>query len=185
MVYPDKFNNILYIFFKQLNWLLWVIDNCHLSLELFTSKTATKTCKPYDSWRQQLILANNKKGKSISEITGIVRRPKSVVYRVISRFKTDKTLEPKPKTGRPSMTSKKEDQLIVRMSLRDSFETATSISRKFCEQTGKAISRKSVSYRLKREKLLARIPSWSERRIKKVRHRTYYMDRWTIEYGEF
>ena len=35
----------------------------------------------------------------ILKIAGIVQRSKSVVYRVISRFKTDKTLEPKPRTN--------------------------------------------------------------------------------------
>ena len=35
---------------------------------------------------KKLNLANHQKGKSYSEIAGIVRRSKSVVYRVISRF---------------------------------------------------------------------------------------------------
>ena len=49
----------------------------------------TKTCKPMTLEENKLILANNKEGKSISEIAGIVRRSKSVVCRVISRFKTE------------------------------------------------------------------------------------------------
>ena len=69
-----------------------------------------------------------------------------------------KTLEPKPRTGRPPMTTKQEDQVIVKMSLKDRFDTATSISRVFFEQTGKPISRKTVSHRLNKEKLVARIP---------------------------
>ena len=47
--------------------------------------------------------------------------------------------------------------MIVKMSLKDCFDTATSISPSFCEQTGKPISRKTVSHRLNKEKLLARI----------------------------
>ena len=56
------------------------------------------------------------------------------------------------------MTTKQEDQMIVKMSLKDFFHTATSISHAFCEQTGKPISRKTVSRWLNKEKLVAWIP---------------------------
>ena len=56
------------------------------------------------------------------------------------------------------MTTKREDQMIVKMSLKPGFNTATSISRAFCEQTGKPISRKTVSRGLNKENLMARIP---------------------------
>ena len=97
------------------------------------------------------ILANHKKDKSYSEIAGIARRSKS-------RLKSDKTLELKPRTGRPPMTTKRDDCMIVKMSLKGRFDTATSTSRAFCEQTGKPISRKTVSRRLNKEKLVIRIP---------------------------
>ena len=80
------------------------------------------------------------------------------VYRVIGRFKADKTLEPKPRTGRPLMTTKRKDWMIDKMSLKDCFNKATSISCPFCEQTGKPISRKTVSCRLNKEKLVVWIP---------------------------
>ena len=56
------------------------------------------------------------------------------------------------------MTTKQEDWMIVKMSLKDCFELVTSISHAFCEQTGKPISRKTVSHRLNKEKLVVRIP---------------------------
>ena len=70
---------------------------------------------------------------------------KSVLYRVISKFRANKTLEPKQRTGRPPMTTKREDRIIVIMSLKECFDTATSVSRASYEQIGKPISRKSVS----------------------------------------
>ena len=88
------------------------------------------------------ILANHEESRSYSEIAGIVRRSKSVVYRIIRRFKADKTLEPNPRTDRPPMITKGKDRMIVKISLKDRFDTATSIYRAFCEQTGKQISRK-------------------------------------------
>ena len=118
----------------------------------------SETTKLVNSRRKKLILANHKESKSYSEIVGIVRWSKSVIYRVISRFKADKTLEPKLRTSRPPMTTKQEDQMIIKMSLKDRFDTAMSISRAFCEQTGNPISRKIVSRRLNKEKLVARIP---------------------------
>ena len=56
------------------------------------------------------------------------------------------------------MTIKCEDRMIVKMSLKDRFDTATSISREFCEQTGKQLSRKTVFRRLNKEKLVVWIP---------------------------
>ena len=69
----------------------------------------------FNSRRKKLALANHKEGKSYSEIAGIIQRSKSVVYR---RFTADKSLEPKPRIGRPPMTTKWEDRMIVKMSLK-------------------------------------------------------------------
>ena len=56
------------------------------------------------------------------------------------------------------MTTKRKDWMIVKISLKDCFDIATSISRAFCKQTRKPISRKTVSRGLNKEKLVARIP---------------------------
>ena len=50
------------------------------------------------------------------------------------------------------MTTKWEDQMIVKMSLKDYIDTA------FYEQTRKPISRKTVSHRLNKEKLVVQVP---------------------------
>ena len=109
----------------------------------------------------------------------------SVVYRVICRFKADKTLEPKLRTGRPHMTTRREDRIIVKMSLKDRFDSTTSISHAFCEQTGKSILRKTVSRRLNKEKLVARIPC-RKLLISKKNQKVcfaYRVDSGTMEYG--
>ena len=51
------------------------------------------------------------------------------------------------------MTTKREDRMIVKMFLKDRFVRATFISRAFCEETGKPVSRKTVSHRFKKEKI--------------------------------
>ena len=137
--------------------------------------------------RKKFILTYLEGGKWYSEIAGIVRKSKSVVYRVISRFKADKTLEPKSRTGRPPMTINREDWMIVKMSLKDHFDIATSISRAFSEQTRKPISGKTASCRLNKEKLVARIPCRklliSKKNQKVLLDRAYPVDRGIMEYG--
>ena len=86
------------------------------------------------------------------------------------------------------MTTKWEDWMIVKMSLKYRFDIAMSISHAFCEQTGKLISRKTVSCRLNKEKLVARIPCCKPVISKKnqkvcLHHRVYCMDKGTMEYG--
>ena len=99
-------------------------------MELFLSKMEVKAHNCLTQEEKKVILANY----------------------VIGRF------EPKPRTGKPPMTTKQEDWMIVKMSLKDHFNTAMSISHAFCEQTGNPISRKTVSHRLNKEKLMAQIP---------------------------
>ena len=56
------------------------------------------------------------------------------------------------------MITKREYRMIVKMSLKDRFDAATSISSAFCKQTGKPTSRKTVSRMLNKEKLVSQIP---------------------------
>ena len=79
-----------------------------------------------------IILVNHKEGTSYFEIPSIIQMSKSIVYRVTSKFKVGKTLEPKSITDRPPMTIKQEDRMIVKMSLKHCFDTETSISCGFC-----------------------------------------------------
>ena len=51
----------------------------------------------------------------------------------------------------------REDRMIVKMSLKNLFNTGISISHAFCAQTGKPISRKTISRWLNKEKLVAPI----------------------------
>ena len=79
-------------------------------MEVFLGKMRAKAHNCLTGEEKKLIFANHEEGKQYSEITGIVQRSKSIVYCVISRFKVDKTLEPKLRTGRLPMTTKQEDQ---------------------------------------------------------------------------
>ena len=144
-----------------------------------------KACNCLTRKEKTLILVNYEEGNSYSEIVGIVWRSKSIVC-IISRFKADKTLEPKPRTSRPPMTTKREDLMIVKMSLKDRFNAATSVSCAFCSQTGKLIPRKTVSHGLNKENLVAQIPCHKLLILTKNQkiHLDFTIeDRGTLEYG--
>ena len=88
---------------------------------------------------------NYGEGKSYSEIAGIVRRPENFVYSVISRFKAEKNpTSTKTENWQASYDYQTERSNIVKMSLKDRFDTAMSIFREFYEQTGETISRKKL-----------------------------------------
>ena len=118
---------------------------------------------PSSSFRQkvtlrekELIIGHYMENNSISATAKIVRRSISVVWRVVNRYNQEGSLEEKQKSGRPRKTTSREDRDLVRMSLKDRFETAASISRKFKENTGKIISRDTVSRRLNEKGLKSR-----------------------------
>ena len=75
--------------------------------------------------------------------------------------------------------------MIVKMSLKDLFNTATSISHAFCEQIGKPISRKAVSCRLNKAKLMSQTFDFKEKSKGSfwLCHRAYRVDKGTMEYG--
>ena len=134
--------------------------------------------------KKKLIFANHGEGKSSSGSAAIVRRSKSVVIR---RFKADNKLEPKPGTGKPPMTTKREDRMIVKMSLRDLCDTTFLVH--FVSKQKIQLFRKTVSGRLNKKKIRgsdsmlqtfafiekSKGSSW-------LRHRTYPVDRGIMEY---
>ena len=83
----------------------------------------------------------------------------SVVQCIVMQFKaTGSTISP-PKTGRPCKTSPKQDRLMVRLALKDRFNSAAEISRELNACYDCSVSRKTVSRRLTSAGLNARVPS--------------------------
>ena len=86
------------------------------------------------------------------------------------------------------MTTKREDRMIVKMSLKDRFHTATSISRAFMSKQ-ESQSLEKISRWSNKEKLVAQIPCRKPLILKKskglswFRHWAYPVDRGTMEYG--
>ncbi|XP_014782355.1 uncharacterized protein LOC106877838 [Octopus bimaculoides] len=95
---------------------------------------------------KQRIVCPHQEGKSNSVIATTVGRSRSVVQRIVTRFKSSGLIDAKPKTGRPRKASPRRDRIIVRMSLKeDGFRSAAEISREFSSTSNVNVSRKTVS----------------------------------------
>ena len=85
---------------------------------------------------------------SIEAIAEIVNKSKSVVHGVLKVYNNYGSSEARKSTGRPRITTKREDRAMVKLIKKDGFTTAAAVSRKMSIQLGKPLSRKTVSRRL-------------------------------------
>ena len=98
------------------------------------------------------------KANCILKLLALYKSPKMLFIMKSVNLRQTRHLNQNRELVRPPITTKQEVWMIVKMSLKDCFHTAMSISHAFCEQTGMPVSRKTVSHRLNKEKLMARIP---------------------------
>ncbi|XP_076057331.1 uncharacterized protein LOC143034872 [Oratosquilla oratoria] len=105
------------------------------------------------------IVSLHKDELSLSEISRAIGRSRSIVQRIVARFKQSGNVKTLPKTGRPRKTNAREDRTMVRQSMQDRFKTAAEISREMGETSSGTVSRFTVSRRLKQAGLLARVPA--------------------------
>ena len=83
----------------------------------------------------------------------------SVVQRIVAQFKATGSTISTPKTGRPRQTSTKQDRIMVKMSIKDRFNSAAEISHELNVSYGCHVSRKTVLRRLTSAGLNARVPA--------------------------
>ena len=96
---------------------------------------------------------------SIGAIAEIVNKSKSVVHSIIKVYNDYGSSEARKSTGRPRITTKREDRAMVKLVKKDRFKTAAAaVSQEMSNQLGKPLSRKTVSHRLVEQQLLARAP---------------------------
>lgn len=63
---------------------------------------------------RNLIISHYNEGKSVRDIEKAVGRPKSTVSDVIQRYRETKSVENKPKSGRPKLFSLSDERWIVK-----------------------------------------------------------------------
>ena len=116
-----------------------------------------KRSKVSNSIRENVVKLH-KQNYSIRSIAEKLKLSKSVVGR-ISKLNNGQCRIISPyKVGRPRKTTKREDRIMQRMTLKDRFETSAGIARIMEATTSVNVSRKTVSRRLKEIGLFARRP---------------------------
>ena len=95
---------------------------------------------------------------SIGAIAEIVNKSKSVVHGILKVYNDYGLSEARKSTGRPRITTKREDRAMVKLVKKDRFKTAAAVSQEMSIQLGKPLSRKTMSRRLVEQQLLARAP---------------------------
>ncbi|XP_029652759.1 uncharacterized protein LOC115225894 [Octopus sinensis] len=112
---------------------------------------------------KQRIVCLHQEGESNSEIATTVGRSRSIMQQIVARFKSSESTDAKPQTGRLRKTSPRQDRIMARTSLKDTFKSAAEISRKFSSTSDVSLSHKIVSWRLRGSVLLAWVPKRSPR----------------------
>ncbi|PIO54236.1 transposase [Teladorsagia circumcincta] len=97
-------------------------------------------------------------GMKGATIARILKIPERTVSSILSRFRERGTVTNKPRSGRPRLTSIRQDRRIVRLSLADPSLTCVDIAAKFNASNGN-ISRRTVGRRLSAVGLNGRRPA--------------------------
>lgn len=118
-----------------------------------TMKTRPNTPLPI----RELILQHHSNGESVRTISAVLNVPKSTVNYIIKKFKSGEPIGDKPRSGRPRKTNVHHDKIIIRKSKLDPMLTAVDISLQMKEEYNLNINRISVSRRLRKAGLYARI----------------------------
>ena len=82
---------------------------------------------------------------SIGAIAEIGNQSKNVVYGILKVYNDYGSSEARKSTGRPRITTKREDCAMVKLVKKDQFKTAAAVSWERSIQLGKPLSSKTVS----------------------------------------
>lgn len=108
--------------------------------------------------RQQAI-GRLQAGESVQQVARAFRVNVSTVYRLQHRFRATNRCDDLPRSGRPKVTTERQDRHIVRQHLREPLKTATSTAHNTIGMHGQAISAKTVRRRLAAAHLENRRPA--------------------------
>ena len=109
--------------------------------------------------RELIVKLRHDDEMSIRAIAEHVKRHKSVVSDILAKYDKCNSTTAGISSGRPRITSKTDDNTLVRLSKKDRFQTAASISREVGHNHGMQVSRNTVSRRLKEAGLNSRSPA--------------------------
>ena len=99
---------------------------------------------------RNIIINNHKMGKSYSQIAVIIGKSKSTMQKIINRFKNEKRIENKPRSGRPLKLNATEERKIVALIKNDPIISASKIAAELKESLDKSVSADTVRRSIKR-----------------------------------
>lgn len=114
-------------------------------------------CEVTPKKRQAIILMHQ---ESISNVR-IAHRcgcSESTVSRLIKRFKTEGTVDKKPRSGRPRLSSKRADASLTRLCRKHRFASSATLAREWSESTSVIASSRTVRRRLREAGFKAHVP---------------------------
>ncbi|KAF0709174.1 hypothetical protein AaE_012951 [Aphanomyces astaci] len=146
------------------------MHHVHSSLFLLTSHEHTKTLKapsmqanptetPPGSEISQairnLVISHHQDGKGYKTIGSLLRLPKGTVQTIVRKFKNGVSA-PKPRSGRPRVTTESEDRLITREIKKNRRLSAETLQESLAVFHDKDISTQTIRRRIKAEGLNGR-----------------------------
>ena len=104
------------------------------------------------------VLAMLECGQTQEQVTRRFNVLRSTIWRLVRRVRVTGTFADQPRSGRPRVTSARQDNFIRQRHLRDRFVTAESMSREVVGSLGRPISHYTVRRRLREWGITCRRP---------------------------
>lgn len=117
---------------------------CNASLR----RTSMGKAKQISPSNRAVIIALHNEGLSIREISRRGYGGKSAVANIIKKFKLESTLEVKRRSGRPRITSPREDRILVRKCINSRYSSSKQLANELRLSTGCVVSERTIRRRL-------------------------------------
>lgn len=108
---------------------------------------------------KELIAEARESGRKIKDIADQFHVSEPSVSRTYSRWKRERFVGRRPKSGRPRKTTEKEERRLVRDAKADPTRTSTDIIKKASEEMNKELSKSAAQRILRRSNLFGRRPA--------------------------
>lgn len=106
---------------------------------------------------RELIIKHFNEGKSVRDIAALVNRSPSTVHDIIKRFKTSKSVENKPKSGRPKLFTPSDERWIVQQMKKNPKLSAPKLATEVSQSLNKNVHPETIRLVLRKKNLHGRV----------------------------
>ena len=106
---------------------------------------------------RHIILDLRKDGKSFRCIAKLVYKPLSTIHYIVKKFNEDNIVANRPRTGRPSKLSERDERFIVRKIKKNPFESSSSIASELNESYGQNVTARTVRNKIRKSGFRSRV----------------------------